>query len=216
VTLFGLSDTAAEDIPICINHSNRTNLIMEGKTMLPLTAMTITRTRGNVGLSAVYAGVFSAIAALAMVLLFDTPALWPIAGILIGAGPVLGYDLARGQLGTNWRPLIGGLIGYILFAIGWIPFFVPLAAFAAFLLPVVAGILSVILWPIAVGAMSPNHSIGRLLLASLLGFVLGGLVMLAIVATIMGQDPGWLRIGLVLFWAIWAGTCGVAMAAWAK
>jgi hypothetical protein len=184
--------------------------------MLPLTAMTVTRTHSNMWLASIYAGVISAIAAVALVLLFETPALWPIAGILIGAGPVLGYDLARGRLGTNWKPLIGGLIGYILFAIGWIPFFVPLAAFAAFLLPVVAGILSVILWPIVVGAMSPNHSIGRLFLASLLGFVLGALVMLAVVASIMGQDPGWIRFGLVLFWAIWAGTCGAAMVAWAK
>lgn len=184
--------------------------------MIPLTAMAQTGSKGNTWLAFIYAAVFSAIAALALVLLFGTPFLWPLAGLLIGAGPILGYDMARGKLGSNWKPLIGGLIGYVLFLIGWVPFVMPLAALAAFALPVVATILSVILWPIVVGAMSPDHGIGKLFLASLVGLVLGIVVMLYVVANVMGQDPGWISTGMVILWAVWAGTCGAAMSAWAK
>lgn len=184
--------------------------------MTLLSTLTASRSNANLWLAAVYAGVITGIIALAMILLINVPVLWVVAGLLIGAGPVLGYDLARGQLGASWKPVIGGIIGTILFVLGLVPLFVPIAAIAVPILVVVAGLLSVILWPIVVGAMSPNQSIGRLLLGSLLGLVIGLVVVLAVVAPIMGQNPSWIGTGMVVFWAVWGGTCGAIMAGWSK
>ena len=159
--------------------------------MLPLTAITATASDKSPWTTSIYSGIFTAIAATATALLFqaEIPVLYLLAFLLIGVGPVLGYDLAMGQLGRDWKPLIGGLLSFILLVLGWT------------------------LWPILVGAMSKQQSIGRLFLASVTGIALGIAVML-LVATAMGQNPGWIGFGFVLLWAIWGGACGALMTLW--
>jgi hypothetical protein len=114
-----------------------------------------------------------------------------LAFLLIGIGPVIGYQLATGQLGSDWKPLIGGLLSFILLILGWL------------------------LWPILVGAMTRGQSVGKLFVASLIGIILG-VVVLLIAASAMGQNPGWIGTGFVLLWAVWGGTVGTAMAAWGE
>jgi hypothetical protein len=142
-------------------------------------------------MAAIYAAVATAIIAIATALLFQAEivVLYILAFLLIGVGPVLGYQLATGQLGSDWKPLIGGLISFILLILGWI------------------------LWPILVGAMTRGQSIGKLFIASLVGIILGIIVFL-IAATAMGQNPSWIATGFTLLWAVWGGTVGAAMAAW--
>lgn len=76
--------------------------------MLPLTTMTAARPTASPLLVAVYSGVATAVAALATALLFqaEMPVLYILAFLLIGVGPVVGYQLATGQLGSDWKPLI--------------------------------------------------------------------------------------------------------------
>lgn len=161
--------------------------------MLPLTTMTASRPETNLWVAAVYAGVATAVAAVATALLFQAEiiALWPIAFLLIGAGPVIGVGLATGTLGSDWKPVIGGLLGFILLILGFL------------------------LWPILVGLMSKRHSVGKLFIASLIGIVLGVVVFL-IAATVMGQDPAWVGLGFTLLWSVWGGSVGAAMVAWAE
>ncbi len=161
--------------------------------MIPLTTMTATQSEPNLWRASLYAGVITAIIAVATALLFQAaiPVLYIIAFLLIGAGPVLGYQLATGQLGADWKPLIGGILGFILLFLGFI------------------------LWPILVGAMTKTQSIGKLFLGSLIGIILGIIVFL-ILASAMGQDPAWVGTGFTFLWAVWGGTCGAVMVAWAK
>lgn len=161
--------------------------------MLPLTTMTAVRPTASPLMVALYSAVATAIAAIATALLFQAEivVLYLLAFLLIGVGPVIGYQLATGQLGADWKPLIGGLLGFILLILGWI------------------------LWPILVGAMTKGQSVGKLFLASLIGIILG-IVVFLIAATIMGQDPSWITTGFTLLWAIWGGTVGAAMAAWGE
>ena len=78
-------------------------------------------------------------------------------------------------------------------------------------------ILSIILWPIVVGAMSPNQSVGKLLVASLLGLILGLIVVLAVILPLFGQNPSsWPGIAAILFLSVWGGTVGAALSAWGK
>ncbi len=156
--------------------------------MIPLTAITTPRSDTNPWLASVYAGVFTAIAAVAFVLLFqaEVPVLYILAFLLIGVGPVLGYQLATGRLGTDWKALIGGLIGSI-------------------------PVIGLILWPILVGALSSTQSVGRLFLGSIIGIILAVAVFL-LIATIMGQNPSWLGLGFTLLFAVWGGVCGAFMA----
>jgi hypothetical protein len=159
--------------------------------MLPLATMTVTRPTVNPWMVSVYAGIATALIAFATALLFQAEnlVLYLLAFLLIGIGPVLGYQLATGTLGRDWKPLIGGLLSFILLILGWL------------------------LWPILVGAMTKGQSVGKLFMGSLLGIILG-IVVFLVVATAMGQDPSWIRTGFVLLWAVWGGTCGAAMAAW--
>ena len=161
--------------------------------MIPLTTMSVTNASGKTGLSAIYAGVFTAIIAYATGLLFqaEQPVLYILAFLLIGAGPVLGYQLAAGRLGSDWKALVGGILGFILLILGFI------------------------LWPILVGALDKTQSIGKLLVGSIIGIILGAVVFL-IMASAMGQNPGWIGPGFALLWAVWGGTCGAVMAAWKK
>lgn len=158
--------------------------------MIPLaTTMSAPRTSANPWLVSIYAGVITAIIAALTTFLFqaETPIGYIIAWVLIGAGPVLGYQLATGQL-VNWGSLIGGILG------GAIP------------------VLSILLWPILVGALTKGQSIGRLLLGSVLGAILGAVVF-SILGSVMGQDPAWFAFGVTMLLAVWGGACGAAMAA---
>jgi hypothetical protein len=161
--------------------------------MLPLTTMTAVRPTASPLLVGVYSAVATAIAAIATALLFQAEivVLYLLAFLLIGIGPVIGYQLATGQLGSDWKPLIGGLLSFILLILGWL------------------------LWPILVGAMTRGQSVGKLFIASLIGIILG-VVVLLIAASIMGQNPGWIATGFTLLWAVWGGTVGTAMAAWGE
>jgi len=137
---------------------------------------------------ALYSAVASAVVAFATALLFqaELPVLYVIAYLLIGVAPVLGYQLATGQLGSDWKPLIGGFIGFILPIIGW---------------------------PILVGAMTRGQSIGKLFVASLVGSLLGAVVLM-LAANISNPSTSWPTPGFALAMAVWGGAVGMAMAAW--
>ena len=180
--------------------------------MTILTAMSAAQTNDDRWKVSLYAGLATAVVAFVMVLLKSVPFLPALLGVVVGAAPLLGYDFARGVLGANWRPVIAGLIGNILFVAG---FFVPHEAFG-WAAPVLM-ILSMILWPIVVGAMSPNQSVGKLLVASLLGLILGLIVVLAVILPLFGQNPSsWPGIAAILFLSVWGGTVGAALSAWGK
>jgi hypothetical protein len=144
-------------------------------------------------MGSLYAGVFTAIAATAFSLLLqaEIPWLYIPVFLLTGVGPVLGYQMATGKIFSDWKSIIGGLLGFVLFLLGWL------------------------LWPILVGALTKSQSIGRLFLGSLIGIVLGVIVFF-VLATVMGQNPSWVGLGWVMLWAVWGGSCGAAMVAWAK
>ena len=174
--------------------------------MTILTAMNITQ--DNRWKAPLYTGLATALVTLIMVLLIQVPVLSVLLGILIGAAPLVGYDLARGAFGANWRPTITGLIGNILFVVG---LFLP-AAFA-WTVPGLS-ILSMILWPIIVGALNQNQSIGKLLLASLGGLILGLIVVIAVIVPLFGQNAySWPGIAVVIIWAVWGILVGTALRA---
>ena len=74
-----------------------------------------TQPKANPLMTSILAGVITAIPAIAFTLLVqaDQMVLYILALLLVGTGPVLGYGLATGQLGKDWLPLIGGIIGSI-------------------------------------------------------------------------------------------------------
>lgn len=152
-------------------------------------AQPASRPATNPWAAALYAGIFTAIAGIAFSLLFqaESPILYVLAFLLTGVGPVLGYQMAAGRLGSDWKSIIGGLLGFVLLVLGWI------------------------LWPILVGALTKGQSIGKLFLWSVIGFVLGVAVLL-LIGTVMGQNPGWVAFGWTVGWAVWGGTVGAAMA----
>lgn len=159
--------------------------------MLPLTALTATRPSASPVMVALYSAIATAIVAIATALLFQAEIviLYILAFLLIGAAPVVGYQFATGQLGADWKPLLGGLLSFILLILGWL------------------------LWPILVGAMTKGQSIGKLFIASLVGIILGVIVFL-ITGSAIGQDPSWVTTGFTLLCAVWGATVGAAMAAW--
>lgn len=159
--------------------------------MIPLT--TSTARPSNMWMAAIYAGGFSAIIALITALLFqaEIPAGYIIALLLIGAGPILGVNLANGRLASNWGAMIGGIVSFILPGVG------------------------MLLWPVLVGALDKSQNIGKLFLGSLIGIVLAFAVF-AILANVMGQNPNWIATGFIFLFAVWGGTMGAAMSAWAK
>jgi len=157
--------------------------------MIPLTAMTVTRASGNPWLASVYAGVISAIFAALATFLFPNSLIgFVVAFLLVGIGPVLGYQLASGT-GVKIGALIGGIIGSLL--------------------PII------IVWPILVGALTKSQSIGKLILAAIIGAVLGWVVFF-ILASIMGQDPSFFPFAFTLGTAVWGGALGAIMTAWAE
>ncbi len=181
--------------------------------MTILTATSVAQTNTERWKASLYAALAAAVVALLMVLLRGVPVLGALLGIVIGAAPIVGYDFARGALGENWRPVIAGLIGAIAFVIGIALPAVFTDDFGFVVVGIPISILTVIIWPIVVGAMSPNQSILRLLLASVIGLILAWIVSFFAA----GQDPtSWPGIASILFWAVWGGTVGAALSAWSK
>jgi hypothetical protein len=161
--------------------------------MLLLTAMTgaTARTPASPWMASLYAGLITAIIAIATSLLFQAGLLilWIIGLLLIGAGPVLGYQLASSKIGSDWKPILGGILSFILVPIGWL------------------------LWPILVGALDKSQSIGKLFIGTLIGLVIG-LVAFFILASVIGQNPYWIATGFTALCSGWGGACGAAMQAW--
>ncbi|MBX3053569.1 MAG: hypothetical protein KF753_18980 [Caldilineaceae bacterium] len=177
--------------------------------MIPLTAMSASKSDSNLWIASLAAAIVTAVVAAVMVYTAGMSVVPALFGLLLGAAPLIGYDLARGSFGSNWKPVIGGIIGFILFVAA---LFLPGPTFG--IVAAVAGLLSTLLiWPIVVGVMSPAHSVGKLWLASLLGLIIG----LVVVSAVAGQDPNsWLKTAGVLFFACWGGTVGAALSAWSK
>ena len=185
--------------------------------MTILTAATVAETNTERWKAPLYAAVAAAVVALLMSLLHGVPVLGGLLGIVIGAAPIVGYDYARGALGQNWRPVIAGLIGSIFFVVGVVLPGVFTDSFGFVVAGFPIAILTTILWPIVVGAMSANQSILRLLLASVIGLILGYIVILAIVLPLLGQNPTtWPAIAAILYWAVWGAAVGWALSAWSK
>ena len=181
--------------------------------MTILTATSVAQTNTERWRASLYAALAAAVVSLLMVLLRGVPVVGALLGIVIGAAPIVGYDFARGALGESWRPVIAGLIGNIFFIIGVVFHGVFAEDFGFVVGGLVISILTAILWPIVVGALSPTQSIWKLLLASIIGLVLG--YILAFV--VAGQDPtSWPGLAAILFWAVWGGTVGAALSAWSK
>ena len=157
--------------------------------MTILTATTASETKGNVWMTALYAGLATAIIAFITTLTFqwEKPFLYIPAYLLIGIGPVLGYQFTSGTLG-DWKPLVGGFFGRILPIFGW---------------------------PILVGLLSKEQSIGKLILASLVGAVIG-IAVFFIMQTALGLNPYIVGISFTVGMACWGATVGAAMDAWKK
>ncbi|MDE0633857.1 MAG: hypothetical protein OXH73_20280 [Caldilineaceae bacterium] len=181
--------------------------------MTILTATTAAETNLERWKASLYAALAAAVVALLMVLLKGVPVLGALLGIVIGAAPIAGYDFARGALGESWRPVIGGLIGNVFFVVGIALPGVFTEDFGFVVTGIPISILTAVLWPIVVGAMSRNQSIWKLLLASIIGLVLGYVVSFFAA----GQNPtSWPGLAAILFWAVWGGTVGAALSAWSK
>src|SRR5215510_10660138 len=95
----------------------------------------------NPWMAAVYGGVITAIIAIAVhfLLPMNQPILWGLALLLIGVGPVLGYQLAAGKLGSDWKAIVGGILGSIIPILG-----------------------QLLLWPLFVWLFDRHFSLGRL------------------------------------------------------
>lgn len=181
--------------------------------MTLLTAASVAQTSNERWKAPLFAAVAAAVVALLMALLQGVPVLGGLLGIVIGAAPIVGYDFSRGTLGQSWRPIIAGLIGNILFIVGVVLPGVFTADFGFVVVGLVLSLLSAIIWPIVVGAMSPNQSIGRLLLASIIGLILGFIVYFISA----GQNPNsWPAVATTLYWAVWGAAVGWALSAWSK
>ncbi len=163
--------------------------------MISLTAATVpvSQEKANPWMGALYAGLFTAAACVIAALVTQTEnwILILLAHILVGIGPVLGYQLALGRLGQDWMALLGGALGAL----------VPVLMF--------------LIWPLTVGLLDRTQSIGRLYLGSILGFILGVAVFL-IIGTFIGQDPSWIGTGFTFLWAVWGGTVGAFATAYAR
>jgi hypothetical protein len=145
-------------------------------------------------MASLYGGVASGLIAAASGFLLGTnlPVLYIAAFLLIGIGPVIGYQLAAGKLGQDWASLVGGFLGFIL--------------------PVIS---QIILWPLLVWAFNRSYAFSKLWLGSLLGFILG-IAGFFVIGLMIGQDPAWVGFGWAMLWALWGGTIAAFMAAGAR
>jgi hypothetical protein len=144
----------------------------------------------NPWMASVYGGVITAIIAIAFhfLLPMNQPILWGLALLLIGVGPVLGYQLAAGKLGSDWKAIVGGILGSII--------------------PIVGQLL---LWPLFVWLFDRRFSLGRLYLGSIIGIILG-LAVFFLIATMMGQDPyTWVGLAWTLAASMWGGAAAAFM-----
>ncbi len=156
--------------------------------MVSTSTATEARPATNPWMASLYAGLFTAVAAIILSFLFqaNTGWLWVLSMLLAGAAPVLGYQLATGRFGSDWKSILGGLIGGI-------------------------PALSIILWPVFVGLLTRGQSVLWLFLWSICGIVLG-IVVFLLLGGIMGQDPSWVGFGTVMALSVWGGTVGAGMA----
>jgi len=140
-------------------------------------------------MASVYGGIITAIIAIAFSFLLpmSIPVLWILALLLIGVGPVLGYQLAAGKFGSDWKAVIGGILGSIIPIIG-----------------------QLILWPLFVWLLSRKFSFGRLFLGSLLGLVLGIGFFLGY-GFMLGQDPSWVGPAWAIAAGLWGGSAAAFM-----
>lgn len=195
--------------------------------MIPLTASTVAaadaKPKGNLWLSALFASIATVLLTLLFVIFFrmENLVLYIIMALLIGVGPVLGYSLASGRMGSIVLPLIGGIIGsiflllFIAVSVLW-----PLAiASQGSVVGGIGGLIVLIIfsliWGILVGILDSSQSVGKLIVGSIIAALLGAIVFL-LVANAMGQNPSWLGTGVILMMSVWGGSAGTAMAAWAK
>lgn len=152
------------------------------------------RSAVNLWMASLYGGIATALIAAASGMLLSTnmPLLYGIAFLLIGIGPVLGYQIAAGKLGQDWKSLIGGLIGFIL--------------------PILS---QIILWPLLVWVFNRNFAFSKLWLGSLVGFILG-IVGFFVIGLMIGQDPAWVGFGWAMLWGLWGGAVAAFMASGAR
>ena len=157
--------------------------------MTILAATTAGESKSNVWMTALYAGLATAIIAIITCLTFEweMPFLYIPAYLLIGIGPVLGYQFTAGNLG-DWKSLLGGFLGQIIPVFGW---------------------------PILVGLFSKEQSVGKLILASLLGSVIA-ISVFFIMQTVLGLNPYIIGTSFIVGAACWGGTVGAAMDGWKK
>ena len=153
--------------------------------MIPLTTMTASKENASPWMGALYAAIFTAIIAFIFVftLQAEMPFLYIPAFMLIGIGPVLGYQMALGKIGSDWKAVLGGFLGFLIPG------------------------LSIILWPVAVGLLDRTQSIGRLFLGSLVGVILAAIGFFGL-ATVMGQNPSWFGTGFAVALALWGAALG--------
>lgn len=110
--------------------------------------------------------------------------------LIMGLGPFLGYALAAGFQTRAILPMGLGALGFL---IGLVP-------------------LSSILWPVLVGTTSRDHSLGRLLLWSVVGQIVAAVIVLFIIASSgHGQNPGWLQTGWIVNGLVWSLGVGYAL-----
>lgn len=137
-----------------------------------------------------YGGAITALVAAAFSLLLPTnqPLLWGVALLLLGAAPVVGWQLANRRLGREWGAVAGGLLGGVIPLLG-----------------------ELLLWPLLVWLFARRLSLARLYLGSLLGFSLGIAVFLAI-GFLFGQNPYlWVGPAWTLAASMWGGATAAFM-----
>lgn len=111
-----------------------------------------------------------------------------IALLVLGALPVLGHALGNGNIGAGILPAILGAVGS---ALGLL-------------------VLSSLFWGLLVGATTKGVALGRLVLLSIVGCIVGGVVVL-LLASPLGQDPNWLQTAFVVWGLIWSAAIAFAM-----
>lgn len=175
--------------------------------MIPLiSAVATTDTNANLWKSALFAGVFTAVAGLLFVFLIGTPIVAAILGLVVGAAPILGVQMAKGSLGSNWRSVIAGAVGFILFIA--VIFLGQAAGWAA---PVLALLSMLLLWPLIVGIVAADVSLGKAFVGSIIGLVLAVAVFF-LVANFLGQNPNaWPAPAGVFAFSVWGGSVGAAL-----
>ena len=148
------------------------------------------KSNANPWVASLYGGVITAVLAILFVFLFQAEnlVLYIIALLLIGIGPVLGYQLSRGALGSDWKSILGGFIG---------------------------GIPLIIVWPILVGALTRGQSVGKLLIGNIVSVALG-VGAFFLLETIAGQNPTLFPLWVTLAFSVWGGSAAAFMTAWGE